>query len=176
VQLNLGCGSSKITGAINVDLEEICKPDVIANFIHSIPFGEEKIDKVFLFHTIEHIPEKSHHTIFSEIWRVLKIGGELLVSYPEFVKVAQNFIDNYRGMRGFWKNTIYGRQLYPSDFHVALMYTPEFIEYLKQEGFEILGTFPEPMEDFNTIVKARKVEKKFFTREELQGQLLCVTS
>lgn len=176
MKLNLGCGSNKITGAINVDLEPSCNPDVIANFIVSIPFRDESIEKVFLFHTIEHIPEHKHHTIFSEIWRVLKMGGTLLVSYPEFIKCAKNFIDNYKGMRTFWKATIYGRQLYRSDFHVALMYTPEFTEYLEQEGFEILAVRPEAREDYNTVVMAKKIEKKFFGKEELQRRLLCATS
>ncbi len=154
--LNLGCGVNKVPGAVNIDLHG--NPDVRANILF-LPFGNGTVDKIYLFHTIEHIKKALHHDLFTEIRRVLKQGGQLFVSYPEFTKCAQNFIDNKFGWRDFWSATIYGRQLQPNDFHVTLMYTPYFTRFLKDMGFDSIRTSPEPTEDFNTVVKCVKATR-----------------
>lgn len=171
MRLNLGCGSNKIKDCVNVDMEML-KPNVVADITKGLPFKEESIEKIYIFHTIEHIPENLHHNVFSEIWRILEMGGELFISYPEFIKCAQNYINNKMGMRQFWKATLYGRQLYKTDFHVALMDTTEFCDYLTQAGFKVVKTMPEPREDYNTIVMCKKVKKNFFSKPELAKQLL----
>jgi predicted SAM-dependent methyltransferase len=151
--LNLGCGTRKIEGCINVDT--FGKPDVCANILH-LPFKSETIDKIYLFHTIEHIEDIKHYDLFMEFRRILKDNGELIISYPEFTKCAQNFIENKNGDRVFWGRTIYGRQSYPGDYHVALMYTPWFKNFLRDVGFNDIKDFPEPGEPYNTVIKCKK--------------------
>jgi predicted SAM-dependent methyltransferase len=159
VKLNLGCGSNKINGCVNIDAEANTSPDLLLNFCtHSLPYHNHTVDVIYLFHTIEHIPEKHHPFLISECWRVLKPGGLFYVSYPEFTKCAQNYIDNKRGMREFWKATIYGRQLWPTDTHITLMDTTEFLGFLRDAGFDAVAK-PEPQEDYNTIIRAVACEK-----------------
>lgn len=57
--------------------------------------------------------------MFLEINRVLKIGGELYIGYPEFTRCAQAYIDNKKHNREFWEHTIFGRQNHSGDFHVC---------------------------------------------------------
>jgi SAM-dependent methyltransferase len=164
--LNLGCGSNKIEGAVNVDIETSCKPDLIHNFTHvPLPYGEGSVDRVYLFHVIEHIPKKLHRFVLSEISRVLKPGGEFYVSYPEFIECAKRYIENTEAKRDFWEATLYGRQLYESDFHVALMFTPHFLESLREFGFSRVIAHPEP-EEYNTVVFAVRANGKVQTIEE----------
>lgn len=158
-KLNLGCGQNKIEGCINIDVEESVKPDLVADFRRNLPYTDNDIDTVYLFHVIEHIEECHHRNILEEIYRVLKPNGLFYISYPEFVKVAQNYIDNKRGLRDFWKKVIYGRQLYKSDYHVALMDTKYFVQLLEEVGFHEIRHKPEHIDDFNTVIRCSKGNK-----------------
>lgn len=153
-KLNLGCGTSKITVAVNVDCNPDVKPDLVCNFLkEALPFPNEHFDEVYLFHTIEHIEKRNHQTLLLEINRVLKEGCRLIVSYPEFSKIVQNWLTNFQGKRQFWEATIYGRQLYPSDYHVCAMDSDEFKLSLESCGFYNVECRPEPFDSFNTVVK-----------------------
>lgn len=154
--LNLGCGSSKITGATNVDVNPITKCELVFDIKKPFPLADESYDKVYLFHTIEHIEKSYRFAVLREIHRVLKTDGEFIVSYPEFSKILQNWLDNKNSDRPFWEATIYGRQLYVGDYHYCAMHTPEFIEHLNALGFIVEKHFPEPAEDCNTVVKCIK--------------------
>lgn len=169
LKLNLGCGQNKIKGTVNIDVEESVKPDIVCDFRKTLPFPDGAVDSVYLFHVIEHIEEVYHPIILSEIWRVLGIGGRLFISYPEFRRCADNYINNTRGQRAFWKATIYGRQLYKSDYHIALMDSEYFEIKLIQLGFKDIEIKPEPQEDYNTVVKCVKGEKLNTYEENLRS-------
>lgn len=156
-KLNLGCGSNKIEGFVNVDSEESCKPDLIHDFMKAgIPAKSGAVDEIVFFHCIEHIRKAQHKFLLKDMWRVLKPGGTLILSYPEFTRCYKNWKQNYRGLREFWEATLFGRQLYPSDYHVCIMHTPDFIEMLRDCGFGSITTNPEPQESYNTVVHAVK--------------------
>lgn len=168
--LNLGCGTNKIKGCVNVDKLE--GSDVVLDILDlKTKFEDESADKIYLFHVIEHIPEYKHHSLISQIWNVLKPEGKLVIAYPEFVKCAKNYIENYKGARDFWKATIFGRQLHPGDFHVSLMDTTFFKDFLEQEGFKIFWIGSELGEDYNTVIKCEKA-KRPITKEELYKKVL----
>jgi predicted SAM-dependent methyltransferase len=167
LKLNLGCGLVKMPGFVNIDAEPSCKPDLVLNFITKpLPYKDEEVEEAVLFHTIEHISKRFHPHVLGEIYRVLKIGGQFILSYPEFIKCVANWRQNKQGKKDFWEATIYGRQLYPSDFHVALMYTPDFVEVLRDSGFTQITHVPEVSEPYNTIVSCVKGFKPL-KKEEL---------
>lgn len=167
--MNLGCGSEKIANCINIDINPELKPDLVLDFSKAMPFPADFVDEIYLFHVIEHIQEKFHIPMLLEFHRVLKPFGKLYISYPEFTKVAQNYIDNAEGKRDFWKATIYGRQLYPSDFHVSLMDSRTFVECLDFCGFKDITVTPEKREDFNTIIFAKKTGRKILYEDVLNA-------
>lgn len=154
--LNVACGKAKIEGTVSIDCEPSCKPDVLANVLKGLPYVDGCVDKIFFFHAIEHIQKILHPQVLKEFHRLLKDNGTLVVSYPEFKRCAINWIENYRGMRKFWEATLYGRQLYPTDFHIALMDTQEFRGLLEEVGFAQINWKPEPNEPYNTVVTCTK--------------------
>lgn len=157
VKLNLGCGSNKINGYINIDSASQCKPDLILDFrCHALPYKKNSVDEVLLFHTIEHIEKRLHPKIFLEISRVLKSGCKLYVSYPNFWECAKNWRLNINGQRKFWEATLYGRQLYKGDYHVCIMNPDELASLLYECGFKNVISFPESRQEFNTITIAEK--------------------
>lgn len=176
LKLNLGCGKAHYDGFINIDTEESVNPDVLCDFRKSLPYADKSVDSILLIHTIEHIEDRYHFDMLMEFNRVLRIGGGLTIAYPEFSKCAMNFVNNYRGQREFWKRTIYGRQLYKSDYHVALMDSDEFRLLLQETGFRNIYIKPEPSpEEHNTIVICQKSNIPVIGKEQvLQSELFGV--
>lgn len=151
--LNLACGENRITGCINVDKFTTC--DLKADIV-DLPFGPNSVDTIYLFHAIEHFEERKQIEVLTKIWNTLKPNGRFVCSYPEFTKIAQNYINNYKGAREFWKWTIYGRQSNPGDYHVSLMDTKFFLPLLQQLGFVDFQVLEEKEEKYNTVIKCRK--------------------
>jgi SAM-dependent methyltransferase len=158
-RLNLGCGHNKIEGCINLDIEPSVNPDIVHDFKTPLPYPDNSIEEIFFFHVIEHIEDTLHDFILEEIYRVLVPGGTVYISYPEFKECAANYMSNYKGMRYYWKQTLYGRQMHKGDYHVSLMDTPRFIFLLQQIGFTNVQSKPEPSEPWNTVVRAEKGKK-----------------
>jgi predicted SAM-dependent methyltransferase len=156
-KLNIGCGSTKIKGCINIDTEKKCKPDLVHNILKApLPFKNKYADEIYLFHTIEHIRKMFHRTVLKEIHRVLKPNGVFMVSFPEFLKCVRNWELNKDDLKQFWEMTIFGRQLYPADHHVCIMDSREFVQVLLEIGFKDIKCTSEPDQDFNTIISCKK--------------------
>lgn len=169
LNLNLGCGREKIEGCINIDCEESCKPDLVHDFTKApLPYEDESVDEVYMFHVIEHIRKPFHPYIFREIARVLKKDGVFYLSFPEFTKCVDRWRQNYKGDRKFWEATIFGRQMYPSDYHICIMDVTEVTQVLFECGFEHITARPEPVpNEFNTVMKSIKLAKPYKNYEEL---------
>ncbi len=171
MKLNLACGQCKLEGYINVDVNPEMNPDVVMDVAGVLPWKDEEVDEIVFFHAIEHIESKYHYLILEEFWRVLKLGGKLVIGYPEFSTCIKYWLENYLGRREFWAACIYGRQSDPKDFHVSPMHTPEFLELMKSAGFKDIVSTEEAYNPQYTIVKAYKGEKRL-TYEESVGKLI----
>jgi len=82
-RLNLGCGKDIKEGYINIDIV-----DYGGNMIHDIntfpyPFGENYFDEIYASHVLEHL--NSFHNIITELYRILKPNGLLIVYAPFFL-------------------------------------------------------------------------------------------
>jgi len=164
MKLNLGCGTSRIEGFINVDIDASLSPEQCWDFTKSFPVDSNSVEVVTLYHVIEHISKANRDFILSEIHRVLQPEGLFIVSYPEFMKCVENWKNNVRGKRDFWEATLYGRQASVFDHHVTIMDTDQFCLQLVRHGFEVLFRGSEPGQEFNSVVKAKKCHQ--FTYEE----------
>lgn len=157
IRLNLGCGEARINDFINIDLNEDFKPDLVLNFItNRLPYEDESVNEIVMFHTIEHIEKRFHASILREIHRVLKKDGVFFISFPEFSKILQNWLENKLGDRVFWEATIYGRQTSKGDYHVSAIDTDDFTFVLRQNGLSPVNAVPEPLDDYNTIMRCVK--------------------
>jgi ubiquinone/menaquinone biosynthesis C-methylase UbiE len=92
LKLNIGAGVTFIPGFVNIDVTD--KGDICLNLNHDrLPFEDNSVDLIFTNHTIEHF-DKYLHAI-SEIHRVLKHGGELLVGVPYVTLTEFNLVNPY---------------------------------------------------------------------------------
>lgn len=80
--LNLGCGFRHMNNAINVDISEITKPDIIVDLEEGkLPFENETFKAIYAYHILEHI--KNLIPLMNEIYRVMKPEGKLFIKVPQ---------------------------------------------------------------------------------------------
>lgn len=89
--LHLGCGHSKLPGAIGVDILAHPEVDVVHNLDRfAWPFAAQSVDVVFAHSVIEHI--ENIVALFDELARILKPGGRVILTVPHF-RSADSFTD-----------------------------------------------------------------------------------
>lgn len=156
MKLNIGSGTCVIEGYKSVDADAGCKPDIHCNILNGIPVPDESVERILFLHTIEHIQKSQHPFVLKEFHRILQPEGTLVIAYPEFSIILQNWLDNKQGIRHFWEHTIYGCQRTQADFHVSAMDTKSFIELVQEMGFKDITYRPDATEPFNTILECTK--------------------
>jgi len=80
--LDLGCGVTKHTNSIGIDISLNSDADVISNFEQGLPFADDSFDKVISLSVLEHVGNLDN--ILKEVKRILKPGGEFEVFVPHF--------------------------------------------------------------------------------------------
>jgi SAM-dependent methyltransferase len=171
MKLNIGCGSNKIEGYINIDEEESVKPDLVLDILEKrLPYEDNSVEEILFFHCIEHVRKVYHDAILTEFYRVLQPDGKIYISYPNFIRCVQQWQRAVGRQKMFFENTIYGRQLYPADYHVAIMDPDELAERLGRCGFGKIVSKPEPKESYNFITFAQKCGTKVDQYEDLIAQ------
>lgn len=170
-RLNIGCGEVKLPDTINIDVEESTHPDIVCDIRNSrLPFEDASFDEVYCIHNIEHIELQFWSHVITEVRRVLKNDGLFVLMYPEFSICAKYFIENHRGMRDFWRACLYGRQLYPGDYHVTAVVSSELENHLRHAGFINVRWGPEDEQPQYSVMKAFKgelVNKEVLLRREI---------
>jgi predicted SAM-dependent methyltransferase len=75
MKLNLGCGSKKLSGYINIDQSEHFEPDLMLDLENTpYPFKTSSIDEIIMNSVLEHLPgqPKEFFRILKEIYRIMK--------------------------------------------------------------------------------------------------------
>lgn len=174
-KINFGSGETKLEGFVNIDMEASTNPDVVCDIrTGHLPFDIESVEVIQMLHCIEHIEMKYWNHVFAEFHRVLIPEGKLFMAYPEFEKCAKNFLENHLGLKEHFRATLYGRQLYPGDYHVVPMVTPDLVSILQQCGFHEFLTSADPDEDWNSLVVCKRgtlpqVREGFLKEQILKG-------
>jgi SAM-dependent methyltransferase len=86
-QLNLGCGKRLMPGTIGVD--EVALPGValVANLDGvALPFADNSVERVILFHVLEHIRDLNR--LMEELHRICKPGVGVQIEVPYYTCVG----------------------------------------------------------------------------------------
>lgn len=92
VNLNLGAGKSYIPGFVNIDISDVAEIQLNLSE-EKLPFEDDSVDMIFSYHTLEHVP--NYLFALSEIYRVLKDGGILLVGLPYVTLTEYHLVNPY---------------------------------------------------------------------------------
>src|SRR4030042_962249 len=90
VLVHIGCGEKNAPGFINVDARPLARMHVVTDDITSLAdFDSGTVDLVYMCHILEHIKRNDLQKVLSEMKRVLKVGGVLRISVPDFDKLIE---------------------------------------------------------------------------------------
>jgi len=84
VRIDFGCGANKQKGWIGVDKRKLKGVDIIQD-LQETPWLDIPSNICItgvLCHVYEHIEPKHRFEVMDEIWRVMKVGGQLFISAP----------------------------------------------------------------------------------------------
>jgi len=178
IRLNLGCGARPLPGYINIDmdtLEELKSRYPIEEFpegikvyqydIFNLPFPDESVTEIKADSLVEHLSFLEERKIFYEVKRVLKPGGILEFSTPDFEETVRLWLAAKDEWKDFFRNdpeaiaqqhwfgqysystksrwgyltaSIFGPQNSEGQFHKNCYTVPKIRAILKRLGFEEL--------------------------------------
>jgi ubiquinone/menaquinone biosynthesis C-methylase UbiE len=125
--------------------------------VQKIPLADSIADVVVSFETIEHLVD--HDTMLSEIKRILKPDGILIISTPD-----KKYYSDETG----YKNLFHKKELYKEEFHSLLEKKFHNISIFNQYSGSIFSIIPENKTspivykgDYNSITKTKSVNYKF---------------
>jgi len=87
--LNIGAGSKKIQGFINVDIEP--GSDVMADVTKGLPFEDGSVDGIYSEHFIEHLSQAEGCFFFRECRRILRPGSIMRIATPDLDAIVDFF-------------------------------------------------------------------------------------
>lgn len=102
IRLNIGGGTKRYGGWLNVDIRE--DADIVSD-VRAIPVPDHYADEAMAIHILEHLWRWEAVDVLKEWRRVLKPGGMLAVEVPDLVKISQwiargELLGAQRGLHG----------------------------------------------------------------------------
>lgn len=110
-KLNLGSGNNRVDGFISVDLYDE-EADVRAD-ICELPYPDDSVDEIVCYQVIEHVPYNKSNQMFSEMYRVLKPQGTVIVETPDIDVVCRQILEE--GLQDKWIYNLVGEYHRPWD-------------------------------------------------------------
>lgn len=133
VKLNLGCYNRKMPNFTNVDILEEFSPDVLDDVSKLEKFKDNSVDLIYASHLLEHFKREEVKDVLKCWFRVLKKGGVLRISVPDFGQIVKYYLltQNLEDLMGL----LYAGQKNAYDVHYIAFDYKLLTEYLKEAGF-----------------------------------------
>ena len=116
IRLNLGCGGRPLPGYVNVDqdtLDDLRRRYPTQTFddslvvkqydVFNLPYADASVDEVRADSFIEHLSFADEPRFFHEVTRVLRPGGQLVLSVPDFEEVVRLWLAAKDDWRDFYR-------------------------------------------------------------------------
>ncbi len=139
MKLHLGCGKRHIPGFVHIDAVEYPHVDHVST-IDSLSFIQsDSVDLIYCCHVLEHFKRSDVVRVLSEWHRVLKPGGVLRVSVPDF----EQLVEVYHRSRNLKLviGPLFGRQDYLYNIHYNVFDQPTLTETLLAAGFASVAPY-----------------------------------
>jgi predicted SAM-dependent methyltransferase len=132
--IHLCCGAVNHPDFINIDLNLHSHLHYRRNIEDLSIFQDNYADLIYISHGLEHISHRKTSGILKEWHRVLKPGGILRISVPDFDMMLKIYSDNSNNM-GLILFPLMGGQEYPQNFHYNNFNERSLTDYLLSAGF-----------------------------------------
>lgn len=133
MKLHLGCGKRFIPGFVHIDAIDYPHVDHVAT-IDSLSFiPDASAELIYNCHVLEHFKRRDVQRVLKEWYRVLKPGGVLRVSVPDFEKLCEVY-QKYRNL-DLVIGALFGRQDYLYNIHYNAFDFDTLRRKLEEAGF-----------------------------------------
>ncbi len=135
VLLHIGCGKVNSPEFINIDALPYPHVHVVTDRITELPqFADETVDLVYMCHILEHIRMPRLGQVLSEMKRMLKVGGVLRLSVPDFDRLIEVYREAGGDLDAITKQLMGGQE---SDYntHYAVFNHRSLSAMLREVGF-----------------------------------------
>lgn len=134
MKLHLGCGHRRLDGFVHVDGLVEMDPDLVVDVRNLTEMADHSASLIYACHVLEHIPRPEVIWTLQEWRRVLRPGGVLRVSVPDFETLAELYLNEGVSM---WRiiGALMGRQNYPGNTHFLAMDYEYLAWLLGEAGF-----------------------------------------
>ena len=137
LKLHVGCGMRNIPGFTHVDIIDAPHIDHCCSVAELGDFADGAADLIYASHVLEHFGRNEVRAVLKAWYRVLRPGGVLRLSVPDFAAVAalyaqEGLRDGLSGLVGL----VCGGQRNSYDFH-KIIFDEAFLGFLlAQAGFK----------------------------------------
>lgn len=135
LKLHLGCGDRHIPGFVNIDARKTGATDKVADISFLFPgdFDKESVDLIYSAHCLEHFDKFEYPITLRNWWWLLKPGGILRLSVPNFDAVLDHYAE-YRDITKLY-GLVCGGQKNELDYHYMIWDAKTLWQACKNAGF-----------------------------------------
>ena len=121
------------------------EPDLLRNIHLGLPFPDNTIDEIYAEHFFEHLNPDELEFCLKECMRVLKGGGTLKVSVPDFHLACAQYITGQRSIEEM-QEVIYGDFRKIGGSHKFMFDANNCLDILRKAGFKASLREPEDID------------------------------
>ena len=134
VQIHFGCGAIADPRFINVDARPMPHVHLVTKSPLLQPFGVSTANSLYACHVFEHLTFLRQEAILKRWFQILKPGGTLRLSVPDFDKIVDIYQRSGNEVRSV-QAELMGGQDYPGNFHCAIFTADHLRQLLERSGF-----------------------------------------
>ncbi len=155
VLVHIGCGRINAPGFINIDAVALAHVHIPTDDIADLScFADRTVDLVYMCHVLEHVRRPVLGLVLKEIHRILKPGGVLRLSVPDFDRLVDIYQAAGRNIEKISRQLM-GGQDDEYNIHYCVFNRPRLSGLLNEAGFpEIREWDPRDCRDHDFKDKA----------------------
>lgn len=139
--LHIGCGAINSPAYINIDARKYPHVHVATGKLTSLPlFPSDKVDLIYMCHVLEHVPRAQVNMVLSEMHRLLKQGGTLRLSVPDFDRIVKIYSETGRNIPAI-SGLLMGGQDYQYNYHYSVFNADHLGNMLRSCGYRDVRTW-----------------------------------
>lgn len=134
VNIHFGCGEVADDRFLNVDARPMPHVHHVTRSPMLRPFPMNSADTIYACHVFEHLGVMVQQEVLRRWLDILKPGGRLMLSVPDFDKLVDRYLAEGRNPLSI-QPALMGGQDYPGNFHFAIFTAAHLERLLEECGF-----------------------------------------
>ena len=165
VYLHLGCGNINKENFINIDGSPYSHVHYVQSLDKLSNFDDDSVDLIYACHCLEHFRYSQTGSVLREWYRVLKNGGVLRLSVPDFDKLV-GIYKAHNNDPNVILPQLMGGQNNKYNYHLTSFNIVNLTRYLEDVGFSCIKEWlpgSEELTTFNDLsVYKKEIEGKLY--------------